>query len=79
LYLSKQSQIKSTVLSELHDTPTTGNSGFTKTYDRVKCYFFWDGMKKDVHTFVEECDVCQRKKGETIKVLVVEPDYLPVS
>jgi hypothetical protein len=24
-------------------------------------------MKKGVHTFVEECDVCQRNKGETIK------------
>jgi hypothetical protein len=67
LYLSKQSQLKSTVLSELHATPTTGHSGFTKTYDRVKRSFFWDGMKKDVHTFVEECDVCQRNKGETIK------------
>jgi hypothetical protein len=30
LYLSKQSKIKSTVLSELHATPTTGHSGFTK-------------------------------------------------
>jgi hypothetical protein len=29
--------------------------------------FFWNGMKKDVHTFVAECDVCQHNKGETIK------------
>jgi hypothetical protein len=40
LYLSKQSQLESMVLFELHDTPTTGHSGFTKTYDRVKRYFF---------------------------------------
>ena len=40
LYLSKQSKLKSTVLSELHATPTTGHSGFTKTYDRVKRSFF---------------------------------------
>jgi hypothetical protein len=33
LYLSKQSQLKSTMLSELHATPTTRHSGFTKTYD----------------------------------------------
>jgi hypothetical protein len=45
LYLSKQSKLKSMVLSELHATPTAGHSGFTKTYDRVKCSFFWDGMK----------------------------------
>jgi hypothetical protein len=45
LYLSKQSKLKSMVLSELHATPTMGHSGFTKTYDRVKLSFFWDGMK----------------------------------
>jgi hypothetical protein len=67
LYLSKQSKLKSTVLFELHATPTTGHSGFTKTYDRVKHSFFWDGMKQDIHNLVVECDVCQRNKGETFK------------
>ena len=69
LYLSKQSKLKSTVLSELHATPTVGHSGFTKTYDRVKRSFFWDGMKQDIRNFVAECDVCQRNKGETVKYL----------
>jgi hypothetical protein len=55
------------VLSELHATPTAGHSGFTKAYDRVKCSFFWDGMKHDIRKFVAECEVCQRNKGETIK------------
>jgi hypothetical protein len=55
------------VLFELHATPTTVHSGFTKTYDRVKRYFFWDGMKKDAHTFVAKCDVCQHDRDETIK------------
>jgi hypothetical protein len=78
LYLSKQSQLKSTVLSELHATPTVGHSGFTKTYDRVKCSFFWDGMKKDIHNFVAECDVCQHNKGETIKPLgTLQPLSIP--
>jgi hypothetical protein len=67
LYLSKQSKIKSTILYELHATPTTGNSGFTKTYDRVKHSFFWDGMKQDIPNFVVESDVCQCNKGETVK------------
>jgi hypothetical protein len=67
LYLSKQSNLKSTVLSELHATPTAGHSGFTKTYDRVKCSFFWDGMKQDIRNFVAKCDVCQCNKGEIVK------------
>jgi hypothetical protein len=67
LYLIKHSKLKSTVLSELHATPTAGHSGFTKTYDRVKRSFFWDGMKQDIRQFVAECEVCQRNKGETVK------------
>jgi hypothetical protein len=67
LYLSKQSQLKSTVLSELHASPTTGHSGFTKTYERVKRSFSRDGMKQDIRTFVAECGVYQRNKGETTK------------
>jgi hypothetical protein len=67
LYLSKQSTLKSMVLSVLHATPTTGHSRFTKTYDRVKRSFFWDGMKHDIHNFVTECEVCKCNKGETVK------------
>jgi hypothetical protein len=36
LYLRKQSTLKSKVLSEFHASPTTGHSGFTKTYEWVK-------------------------------------------
>jgi hypothetical protein len=67
LYFSKQSQLKSTVLFELHATPTTGQSGFTKTYDQVKHSFLGDGMKQDVCNFVAEWDVFQRNKGEIVK------------
>ena len=67
MYLSKKSKLKSTVLSELHDTPIAGHLGFTKTYDRVKHSFFWDGMKHDIHNFVVEFEVCQCNKGETVK------------
>ena len=68
------------VLSELHATPIAGHSRFTKTYDRVKRSFFWDGMKQDIHNFVAECDVCQRNKGETIKSLgTLQPLPIPLA
>jgi hypothetical protein len=78
LYLCKKSQLKSTVISELHASPTVGHSGFTKTYEWVKRSFFWDGMKQDVHTFVVECEVCQCNKGETFKALgTLQPLLIP--
>jgi hypothetical protein len=55
------------IIYELHSTPTDGNSGFTKTYDRVKCSFLGDGMKQYVHKFLVECDVCQCNKGKVVK------------
>jgi len=52
---------------ELHTSPVGGNSGFLKTYHRVKKDFFWDGLKNNVQRFVAECVVCQQNKVETIK------------
>jgi hypothetical protein len=47
--------------------PQLGTQGLTKPMTWSNVLFFWDGMKKEVHSFVVECDVCQRNKGETIK------------
>jgi hypothetical protein len=63
LYLCNKSKHKSTMLYELHASPTVGHSGFTKTYERLKRSFFWEGMKHNVHTFVVECEVFQHNKG----------------
>ena len=66
------------VLYELHATPTTVHSWFTKTYDQDKRSFFWDGMKHDIHNFVVECDVCQHNKGEIVKYLgTLQPLPIP--
>jgi hypothetical protein len=78
LYLSKQSKLKSTILSEPHATPIDGHSEFTKTYDRVKRSFFWDGMKQDLQNFMAKCDVCQRNKEEIVKSLgTLQPLLIP--
>jgi hypothetical protein len=69
MYLIKQSTLKSIVLSEFHVLPTDGHLGFSKTYEWVKHYFFWDVMKQDILTFVVECDTFQANKGEIVKSL----------
>ncbi|XP_042320340.1 uncharacterized protein LOC121929090 [Sceloporus undulatus] len=47
------------LLSLAHDHPS-GHSGITRTKDRLKKAFFWDGMNKDVAIFVRSCLVCQQ-------------------
>eukprot|EP00253_Pinus_taeda_P008020 PITA_08020 len=64
--ISPTSTLKSSILAELHSSPIAGHSGFQKTYARTRRSFFWTGMKQDILTFVVECDVCQRHKGETV-------------
>jgi hypothetical protein len=78
LYLCKNSQLKQKVLLEFHTSPVGGNSGFLKTYHRVKKDFFGDGLKTDVQRFVAECLVCQQNKVETIKTLgILQPLAIP--
>lgn len=62
--MSKDSKFQSRVLYELHSSPIASHSGFHKTYERIKRSFFLEGMKKDIRTFVAECDNFQRNKGE---------------
>jgi hypothetical protein len=79
LYLCKKSQLKQKVLLELHTSPVGGNSGFLKTYHRVKKEFFWDGLKTDVQRFVPERLICQQNKVEIIKTLgLLQPLAIPI-
>ena len=74
----KNSQLKQKVLLELHTSLVGGQSGFLKTYHRVKKDFFWDSLKTNVQRFVEECVVCQQNKVETIKTLsLLQPLSIP--
>jgi hypothetical protein len=57
--------------------PQLGTPGLPKPMTGSNVLFFWDGMKHDVHNFVDECDVCQHNKGETIKSLGTLPP-LPI-
>ena len=64
--ISPTSTLKSCILEELHSSPIAGHLGFQKTYARTRRSFFRTCMKKDILTFVAECNVCQRHKGETV-------------
>ena len=63
--------IRDRIISELHETPLAGHLGVKKTYERVKTYFYWHGMKASIEEFVRTCDICQRastKPPENINV-----------
>ena len=53
------------IMSELHDTPITGHLSTAKTLERLKRYFYWPQMIRDVEHFVKSCDPCKRNKRRT--------------
>eukprot|EP00253_Pinus_taeda_P036062 PITA_36062 len=70
--------LKQKILMELHTSPLGGNSGFLKTYLRVKKEFFWEGLKSDIQKFVAECLIFQHNKVETIKTSgLLQPLSIP--
>nr|GEX73428.1 DNA/RNA polymerases superfamily protein [Tanacetum cinerariifolium] len=47
-----------------HTEFSVDDDGSTKMYRDLKQYFWWNGMKQDVATFVSKCMTCQQVKIE---------------
>nr|XP_048693105.1 mucin-7-like [Caretta caretta] len=47
------------LLNLAHDHPS-GHTGVNRTKDHLGRSFHWEGMDKDVSTYVRSCEVCQR-------------------
>lgn len=50
----------------MHSSTWGGHSGIHATYQKLKSIFYWPKMIKDVKTIVQECEICQRNKDESV-------------
>ena len=50
------------VLKELHNSPLGGHLGVNKTTSRALERYYWPGYSADIGSFIQTCDVCQRRK-----------------
>ncbi|GFV15901.1 retrovirus-related Pol polyprotein from transposon 412 [Trichonephila clavipes] len=53
----------STVLKELHGSPTGGHFGVMKTLQKVRERFYWNNVWSDVEKCCRICDPCASRKG----------------
>ena len=53
---------KKRILKEFHDSPVGGHQGMKRTYERMKLFFPWPGMKEDVEDYIRRCVACQKNK-----------------
>lgn len=51
------------LLKEFHDSVIGGHAGEIKTYLRLAADWFWEGMRRDVGLYVQQCNVCQQMKN----------------
>jgi len=49
------------ILQEFHEQPIGGHLGMNRTFDRLKQYISWPGMKKEIEDYVRQCEICQNK------------------
>lgn len=53
---------RSEVLQKFHGGRCGGHMGIRRTFQRVRERYFWHKMFRDVKSFVQSCDLCQRMK-----------------
>lgn len=46
-------EFRNEIMSEAHDTPYTAHTESTKMNQDLMGKFWWDGMKRDITSFVE--------------------------
>ena len=62
VYVPADDGIRTEVLCQCHDAPTTGHPGKNGTLELINRYYWWPGMSRFVEKYVAGCDRCQRYK-----------------
>ncbi|CAA7026181.1 unnamed protein product [Microthlaspi erraticum] len=57
-------ELKRQILRQAHQSRFSVHPGNTKMYRDLKQYYHWGGMKRDVATWVSQCQTCQLVKAE---------------
>ena len=59
--------VRRNIIAEAHGSRYSIHPGSTKMYHYLKEIYWWEGIKKDISMFVEECSDCQQVKAEHLK------------
>jgi len=53
---------KQRIFQEMHNKPVGGHLGMNRTYDRIKLFTSWPGMKQELEDYIRPCEICQKNK-----------------
>ena len=57
-------EMKRDIMEEVHSSAYAMHPGSTKMYTTLKEHYWWNGMKKEIASFVSRCLTCQQVKAE---------------
>ncbi|KAM0019502.1 putative nucleotidyltransferase, Ribonuclease H [Helianthus debilis subsp. tardiflorus] len=66
LVIPSDSPLRLQLLHDFHTTVVGGHSGVTRTFHRLSSNFFWQGMRRDVQSYVANCQTCQQMKSSSL-------------
>jgi deoxyuridine 5'-triphosphate nucleotidohydrolase len=70
--------LRERVISQHHDTPITSHTEINGTIWQISRNYWWLTIQKDVQTYVQGCEVCQRTKTQTqAKAAPLIPHKIP--
>ncbi len=55
-------QLRTVVLTQMHDSVTAGHLGVKKTLHKVRQRFFWYALRRDVEKWCHKCTICAARK-----------------
>ncbi|KAH0695924.1 hypothetical protein KY289_013406 [Solanum tuberosum] len=67
LCVSDVDGLREKILEEAHGSRYSIHPGATKMYRDLREVYWWNGMKKDIASFVAKCPNCQQVKAEHMK------------
>ena len=60
--------LQKNILIQFHDKALGGGHfGMYKTLEKIKQYYFWPGIRKDVKNYIKNCERCQKTKVDSGK------------
>ncbi|CAM6099004.1 unnamed protein product [Calypogeia fissa] len=78
VWIPADSSLRTSILSEAHDTPVAGHLGVRKTIDQLQRAYWWPHMNRDVEAYVRSCLGCQQKKSSNQKPIgLLQPLPIP--
>jgi hypothetical protein len=53
------------VLQYSHDEKTARHLGVRKTLSKIRQFYYWPGLQKNVRQYIAACVVCSKRKSST--------------